>query len=640
MKYLDLTGLSHLWDKIKAKFTVYYGTCSTSASTQVKVVTCADFTLVAGARIDVKFTNAQSYNASADALVQLNINNTGAKAVMRNGTTFLPRYAWQAGEIVRFVYDGTNYIAVNNALATTTYYGRTKLSSSVSSTSTSMSATPSAVKQAYDLATQADTQATTNAGNIATNTSNIATNTGNISTNATNIATNTSNIATNTGNIATNTTNIATNTSNITANTNKISELDQYIAGVRSERTGAVNFCMLDITLNRTLVDGLKIHVKVPSDAFVERKGEWLMPLAISVNEDLSWIEVLGANGETITGQDAVGRYLELYYNGTNWIALNYGTSENYSIGGNLAVTGTVTSTGGFTGDLSGNATTATNATHATSADSATTSDWASLVRNIESRTTVGSDSASSSGWYKVCSCTMNSYSNANILWVIRHGFSSSKVGIFDLEVRGDSSSVSVWQAKWLARSGFGAEDVKIVVSGMTWTLYVYNASNQWGRISFHELTRSNTTGGIETPAITYYQSTSPESSTPSATLTSQDTSSRILYENTSGVDGNFTLYESIANYSYIEVYFRERIYRQGYMKFLSNGYLTDVPLEIQFNNGVGAFYRCVSYQFSGTSATKKSFLAYNINTSTKVITAEAEGSNVYIKIYKVVGYK
>lgn len=314
-KYLNDTGLTYLWGKIKAFFKTYYGTCSTGASTQMKEVTCPGFVLVEGARIDVKFTNAQSFNASDSNPLGLNVNNTGNKQVMSRGTTILPRYAWQAGEVVRFVYDGTRWVAQNNGIATTTYYGRTKLSSSVSSTSTSVSATPSAVKQAYDLATQADTQATTNAGNI------------------------------------------ATNTSNITANTNKISELDQYITGTRGDGTGAVNFCLLHVSLNRTLVSGLKVHVYCPSDAFVETKGEWLMPLSFSIDNETTYIQVLGANGETITGQDAVGRYLELYYNGTNWIALNYGTSENYSIGGNLAVTGTVTSTGGFSGNVTGNVT-------------------------------------------------------------------------------------------------------------------------------------------------------------------------------------------------------------------------------------------------------------------------------------------
>ena len=127
---------------------VYYGTCTTAASTQAKVVTCSDFVLETGAVITVKFTNAQTYNGTAT----LNVNGTGAKNIARVGTTTTTRYYWSAGEVVDFVYDGTNYVMEGKGVATTTYYGVTKLSSSTSSTSTSLAATPSAVKSAYDLA--------------------------------------------------------------------------------------------------------------------------------------------------------------------------------------------------------------------------------------------------------------------------------------------------------------------------------------------------------------------------------------------------------------------------------------------------------------------------------------------------------
>lgn len=142
----------------------YYGTCTTSASTQAKVVTCEGFKLENGAKITVKFTNAQTYNGTAT----LNVNNTGAKNICRVGTTTTTRYFWNTGEVVDFVYDGTNYVMEGKGLATTTYYGVTKLSSSTSSTSTSLAATPSAVKSAYDLANTANTQATTNATDIST----------------------------------------------------------------------------------------------------------------------------------------------------------------------------------------------------------------------------------------------------------------------------------------------------------------------------------------------------------------------------------------------------------------------------------------------------------------------------------------
>ncbi|MFQ7107922.1 MAG: tail fiber protein, partial [Neglectibacter timonensis] len=57
---------------------------------------------------------------------------------------------WREKETIDFVYDGTWWIALGCLYATTSEYGLTKLSSSVSSTSTTLAATASAVKQAYD----------------------------------------------------------------------------------------------------------------------------------------------------------------------------------------------------------------------------------------------------------------------------------------------------------------------------------------------------------------------------------------------------------------------------------------------------------------------------------------------------------
>ena len=126
----------------------YYGTSSTSASTAAKTVTCSGFTLETGATIFVKFTNANSYDGTAT----LNVNSTGAKDIATVGTTKTSRYYWKSGEIVGFIYDGTNYVMIEQGNATTTYYGVTKLSSSTTSTSEAVAATPKAVKTAYDLA--------------------------------------------------------------------------------------------------------------------------------------------------------------------------------------------------------------------------------------------------------------------------------------------------------------------------------------------------------------------------------------------------------------------------------------------------------------------------------------------------------
>lgn len=126
---------------------IYYGTCSTSAGTAAKVVTCAGFVLETGAMVRVKFSKANSFNGTAT----LNVNSTGAININRAGGT-TSRYWWTANEVVDFVYNGSTWNMVNKGVADTTYYGLTKLSDSTSSTSTSLAATANAVKKAYDLA--------------------------------------------------------------------------------------------------------------------------------------------------------------------------------------------------------------------------------------------------------------------------------------------------------------------------------------------------------------------------------------------------------------------------------------------------------------------------------------------------------
>lgn len=132
---------------------VWYGTCSTSANTQVKeVTTSSNYTVSEGTVLFVKFDNPQTYDASTSSRLQLKVNGGTNVAVVGWGTNYNTQYHWKSGEMVAFVYDGTNYVIVNEGTASTNYYGVTKLVDSVSSTSTDMSATPNSVKTAYDLA--------------------------------------------------------------------------------------------------------------------------------------------------------------------------------------------------------------------------------------------------------------------------------------------------------------------------------------------------------------------------------------------------------------------------------------------------------------------------------------------------------
>ena len=127
---------------------IWYAECSTSAGTAAKTAATntQDFVLAAGNMVRVKFTNANSYNGTST----LNIDGTGAVSIARIGTTTTTRYYWTAGEVIDLVYDGTNFVMSNKGTAGTTYYGLTKLSSSVSSTSEALAATPKAVKTVND----------------------------------------------------------------------------------------------------------------------------------------------------------------------------------------------------------------------------------------------------------------------------------------------------------------------------------------------------------------------------------------------------------------------------------------------------------------------------------------------------------
>ena len=97
-----------------ANVTHYY-TCSTASDTAEKTVSVPGFVLEEGARVTVNFLESNTaanptlnvYNGSAD---------TGAKAIMYRGTSSVSGssdyYRWQAGDIVDFIYDGTNWVMV------------------------------------------------------------------------------------------------------------------------------------------------------------------------------------------------------------------------------------------------------------------------------------------------------------------------------------------------------------------------------------------------------------------------------------------------------------------------------------------------------------------------------------------------
>lgn len=115
----------------------HYGTCSTNSDTADKTVTVTGFVLETGARVTVKFSHSNTASNPT-----LNVHNgrgyTGAKAIMYSGTSSVSDssnyYRWQSGDIVDFIYDGTNWVMVG--WQTYAYYAKSATSASTSTYAT------------------------------------------------------------------------------------------------------------------------------------------------------------------------------------------------------------------------------------------------------------------------------------------------------------------------------------------------------------------------------------------------------------------------------------------------------------------------------------------------------------------------
>lgn len=90
---------------------IWYGTCPTAAGGSggnSKIVTVEEgFQLIAGATIAVKFNNAAL--SAAGYTRSLNVNGTGDVPIRCKGETTFNFQLWESGDVVIFVYDGTNW---------------------------------------------------------------------------------------------------------------------------------------------------------------------------------------------------------------------------------------------------------------------------------------------------------------------------------------------------------------------------------------------------------------------------------------------------------------------------------------------------------------------------------------------------
>ena len=122
---------------------ISYGTCTTAAATAAKVVTLSDasgWELKQGASVAVKFSNTNTFSATAQDPVTLNVNNTGAKNIYYGGsanptgtnTTAFGR----ANYVNTYVYDGTYWVWTGSSQDNNTTYSNMSKSELTTGTAT------------------------------------------------------------------------------------------------------------------------------------------------------------------------------------------------------------------------------------------------------------------------------------------------------------------------------------------------------------------------------------------------------------------------------------------------------------------------------------------------------------------------
>lgn len=144
----------------------------------------------------------------------------------------------------------------------------------------------------------------------------------------------------------------------------------------------------------------------------------------------------------------------------------------------------------------------------------------------------VGSDTASTSGWYKVADQTFSGYGDSNVLFAVTSTYANYYVGILSLQMRSDKTKISCGRLSWLTRCGFAVGDVIVNISGMKMTLYVNQRSAQYGRIQCEIISESSISGSSS--GLTLYNTSTKESTTPTATVTASD-GSTVNYANSAG---------------------------------------------------------------------------------------------------------
>lgn len=128
-----------------------------------------------------------------------------------------------------------------------------------------------------------------------------------------------------------------------------------------------------------------------------------------------------------------------------------------------------------------------------------------------------GSDTANTSGWYKVCTVSQTGYSDYSLNLMITSGYGSINSGVLHVHTRCDNgTAITVKAIKWLVRYGWESDDAIIVTGNNTWSLYIYRSTSQHGRIQIKVLSKAGTSGDT---SLTLENNTVVETTVPSGTI-------------------------------------------------------------------------------------------------------------------------
>ena len=134
-----------------------------------------------------------------------------------------------------------------------------------------------------------------------------------------------------------------------------------------------------------------------------------------------------------------------------------------------------------------------------------------------------GSDNANTDGWYKVMTISQTGYSDCNLNLLITSGFYIRATGLLYVHVRCNNGTVfDIQSVKWMYRYGFHTDDVYVKDNGNnTWSLYVYQRHDQYGRIQIQILTETGTSASQWNINLT--SNTTKESAAPTGGVVATD---------------------------------------------------------------------------------------------------------------------